>query len=344
MIMDVCIIGMGKIGHGTAAALASKGIHVTCFTRNEHKLQSLNKNGISASGSVYGTFKVQTTNDLRVATRADLLIIATTAQGHRPVAKSLKGHLKKNQVILILTGNWGAYEFFSELNDEIKEKDVIIGETSGNIAAVPKLSPNSSVFIKPPKKTIDFATIPSFVASEIKSELHEIFPQLIPVKNVLTTSLNNTNSLIHVAVSLFNITRIANRETAAFYLTSMPELVVNFIEDADRERVLVGKAIGADTRPVLELLNNAWESDYKSLKTLGMENKSLQNVFLPKTVRHRFLTEDVPFGCLPIAQIGAKAKIQTPRIKLMVDTYRYLLCNGREIQGPIFDLPFSKVI
>ena len=51
------------------------------------------------------------------------------------MAELLKGKLQEGQRIVIITGNWGAYEFYSVLRDEVREKHIIIGETSGNLAA-----------------------------------------------------------------------------------------------------------------------------------------------------------------------------------------------------------------
>ena len=341
--MNVCVLGMGKIGHGTAAALVNRGHKVTCFTRCPHKAQALNNHGITASGALCGIFPVQATTRIDAAEQADLLVVTTTAQGHRPMAELLQGHLKPNQMILILTGNWGAYEFYCVLGEEARTKNVIIGETSGNIAAVPKLSDPATVFIKPAKRTIDFATIPASKAPWMAQELRDAFPQLRPVKNVLTTSLNSTNPPIHVPVSLFNITRIANREDALFYQTGLPPVLSDFLAAADGERVAVGKAVGAEVSPVLELMNRAWQSNYEDLRTMGMENESLKSVLLPKDLKHRFLTEDIPFGLWPVARLGAQFGVPTPRTNLMIEAYRYLLNEGEEVQGPRFDLPLTDI-
>lgn len=342
--MNVCVLGMGKIGHGTAAALVNRGMAVTCWTRDPQKAQTLNAHGITVSGALCGNFPVRATTEIGIAAQNDLLVVTTTAQGHRPLAERLRGHLKEGQRILIITGNWGAYEFYSVLREEARAKGVVIGETSGNLAAVPRLTDPATIFLKPSKRAIDFATIPSAAAAETALALKEAFPQLCPVKNVLTTSLNSTNPPVHVPVALFNITRIANGEDALFYETGLPPVLSSFLMAADGERVAVGRAVGADVDPVLELMNRAWQSSYEDLRTLGMENESLKSVRLPKDIRHRFLTEDVPFGLLPVVQLGLRYGVPTPRTSLMVEAYRYLLLDGAEPEGPRFDLPLEEVL
>lgn len=112
---------------------------------------------------------------------------------------------------MIFTGNWGAYEFYSVLRDEVKAKHVIIGETSGNMAASPTLTYPATTMMKPSKKSMSFATIPGTAAPAVVEELKQAFPEFYPVKNVLDTSMNNTNPPVHVPFCLFNITRDGQR-------------------------------------------------------------------------------------------------------------------------------------
>lgn len=76
--------------------------------------------------------------------------------------------------------------------------------------------------MKPSKKSMSFATIPGTAAPAVVEELKQAFPEFYPVKNVLDTSMNNTNPPVHVPFCLFNITRMANGEDAQFYGECLP--------------------------------------------------------------------------------------------------------------------------
>ena len=245
---------------------------------------------------------------------------------------------------MIFTGNWGAYEFYSVLRDEVKAKHVIIGETSGNMAASPTLTYPATTMMKPSKKSMSFATIPGTAAPAVVEELKQAFPEFYPVKNVLDTSMNNTNPPVHVPFCLFNITRMANGEDAQFYGECLPPILLDFTMAADAERCAVTKAIGGEPKTILELMNAAWNVNYDNIKDLGLNNPSLKSVKLPKTPYHRFLTEDVTYGYLAVSRLGKKYGVPTPRIDLMVEAYRYLLGEHAEMDGPEFDVDMAEIL
>ena len=260
------------------------------------------------------------------------------------MAELLKGKLQEGQRIVIITGNWGAYEFYSVLRDEVREKHIIIGETSGNLAASPTLTYPATTFMKTSKKSMSFAAIPGSAGPMVVEELRQAFPEFYPVANVLDTSMNNTNPPVHVPFCIFNITRMANGEDAQFYGQCLPPILLDFVMAADAERCVVAKAIGGESKSILELMNAAWKVNYDNIKELGLENPSLKSVKLPKDPYHRFLTEDVPYGYMAVSRLGKKYNVPTPRIDLLVDAYRYLLADRAELDGPEFNVDMEEVL
>jgi len=343
--MRAAILGLGKVGHNMAALLTDRGLEVTGFTRDQEKAEAVSRYGITVSGALNGNFKVKAYTDLaRAVDGAELLVVTTTSKGHRPMAERLRGKLQPGQRIVIMTGNWGAYEFYQVLGDEAREKHVIIGETSGNLAASPTLTHPATTFMKPIKRSMSFAAIPGSAGPAVVEELKQAFPEFTPAANVLDTSINNTNPPIHVPFSIFNITRMANGEDALLYGECLPPILLDFVMAADGERCAVARAIGAEPKSILELLNAAWNTSYDNLKDLGLENASLRTVKLPKDPCHRFLTEDVPYGYLAVSRLGRKYHVPTPRIDLLVEAYRYLLADRAELDGPEFDLDLREVL
>ncbi len=343
--MKVAVLGLGKIGHNTAALMASRGFEVCGFTRDAEKAKAVNEYGITVSGALEGNFRVKATTDIdRAVKDARFLIVTTASKGHKPMAQLLKGHLEAGQSIVIMTGNWGAYEMYSVLRDEVREKRVIIGETSGNLAASPSLTYPATTFMKSSKKSMSFATIPAFAAPAMVEALKLLFPEFYPVKNVLDTSMNNTNPPVHVPFCIFNITRMANGEDVSFYGECLPQILLDFTMAADAERCAVAKAVGGTPTTILELMNTAWRVNYDNIKDLGLNNASLSKVKLPKTPYHRFLLEDVPYGYLPVSRLGKKYGVPTPRIDLLISAYKYLLADKAQMDGPEFNVDLQEIL
>ena len=109
--MKIAVLGLGKIGHNTAALLVKRGFEVSGFTRDMDKAKAVNEYGITVTGFIEGNFKVRATTDIEEAVNgAEFLVVTTTSRGHKPMAELLKGKLQRGQRIVIITGNWGAYE------------------------------------------------------------------------------------------------------------------------------------------------------------------------------------------------------------------------------------------
>lgn len=162
--------------------------------------------------------------------------------------------------------------------------------------------------------------------------------------SIVDTSLNNTNPPVHVPISLFNITRMANREEASFYGECLPPMLQDLVMAADQERCQVIRALGGTPKSVLELMNSAWDAQCASLKELGQSNPSLQSVQLPKTPYHRFLTEDVPYGYLAVSRLGKRYGVATPRIDFMVAAYQFLLGEQADMTGPEFPVDLTEIL
>ncbi len=341
----IAVLGLGRIGHNTAALLVKRGFEVTGFTRDEEKAKAVNEYGITVSGLINGNFKVKATTNIDEAIKdARFLVVTTLAKGHKPIAQMLSGKLQEGQEIFIMTGNWGAYEFYSVLKDELKAKNIIVGETSGNLAGSPKLDYPATTFMQNTKTKMSYATIPASAAPQAVKDLEQAFPELYPVKNILDTSMNNTNPPVHVPFAIFNITRMCNEEDIQFYGGTVPPLLLDFTMAADAERCAVTKAVGGDPKTILELMNTAWEVHYDDIKTLGLNTPGLQENKLPKSPYHRFLTEDVPYGFLAFSRLGKKYGVPTPRIDMLCEAYKYLLADKADMGGPDFDVDFSEVI
>ena len=343
--MEIAVLGLGKIGHTIAALLTARGCSVTGYTRDREKAEAVNLHGITVSGALNGNFSVRATNDLDEALdQARFLVVTTTAQGHRPLAEQLRGRLRPGQRIVIFTGNWGAYEFYTVLGEEARDKGVVIGETSGNLAAAPSLTAPATAVMKPIKSRMAFAAIPSSATPRVVEELRSALPELYPAASILDTSMNNTNPPVHVPVCLFNITRMANGEDASFYGECLPPLVLDLLMAADAERCAVARAVGAAPKSVLALMNEAWQVHYDNIKELGLANPSLKMVRLPKTPYHRFLLEDVPYGFLPVSRLGRLYGVSTPLIDQMISLCQTLLGDRIDMTGPDFSLPLSEVL
>lgn len=323
--MQFTILGMGRTGHTMACYLLSKGQKVKVWDRNRAKLNNIKQNGIQVTGVLEGHFNPETYENINDAIQGSkYILVHTVATGHKPVAELLRDKLEQGQVIIVLNCNWGAWEFSQVLESEVKEKNIVIGETNGIFLMSPWVK-NNQCFLKTEKKHIGFATIPAVAAKKICHDLQKVFPQFNPLPNVLTTSLTATNPVIHVPINLFNLSAIEKHQEFLIYKDGATLLSVSLVEKVDQERLEVLKKIGIEGESTQKILETSWGQHFDNLLQLLKGVKSYQVAKGPDSFEHRHFTEDIPFGLVPIQKLGQKYNVSTPTIDMLINTYTTIL-------------------
>lgn len=316
------ILGTGRTARAMVAYLMAQKCQTVIWGRNLDALREIKEQGITTTGCVEGHFYPETEENLEeVSKLCDYLFIMTTAAGHREIARRLKGTLKQNQRILIFNGNWGAYEFFEELKEELQEKKVLISETGGMIFIADYVG--SNCFIKSIKKMMSIAAFPCAYGKVLEQELHPILPQLKAEKNVLVTSMNNSNPVIHVPLVLVNFTRIENGEDFLFYGEGATVSSVHYIEEIDKERGAIAQAAGVDFQSCLDIINSFWTDKKDSLYEAISTNQTYLSAKGPRTLKHRYLEEDLFYGIMPLLSLAKVYHVPAARLESMTGS---LLC------------------
>lgn len=334
MINSVCVIGCGRTARAMAAYLSERNVQVTMWGRDTDRVAALCAEGIRVTGCCEGIYHPTPAADLGDAVKAsDYVFVMTTSGGHRPIAEALRGKLRQGQRILIFNGNWGAYEFYAVLGPEVKEKHAVIAETGAMLFLADYTA--DALHVKKIKDRISVASVPKEETRILMEELSDLLPQLVAEENVLCTSINNSNPVIHAPVTLFNLGRIEHGEDFLFYGDGATRAVIDYIEKIDRERCAVSRAIGVMPVSCLEIINSFWPDQYDNLYDAIKCNAAYMSSKGPKTLDHRYISEDVPFGMAAVAALGEQYQVPTPYISAMLTCF-YGLVEGLKEQVPDF--------
>ena len=332
--MKFAILGIGKTGQAMACYLLAKQQEVVLWDRKEEKVFLIQESGIEASGVVAGHFYPKAEADLTKAVcDADCILVMTTSSGHLPVSRLLSGKLPKNGRILILNGNWGALEFYNTLGDECREKNVLLAETGG----MPILSDSSQTGfcrLTKIKNSVATATIPSCNIYRFLSDVGDIFPFLVSGQNVIETSINNTNPILHAPITLFNLSRIENGEDYSFYGTAASRCILDYAAKADRERIDIAQASGAKGESALDILNGFWTDQYDNLYDAIKNNATYVAGKGPTSLQYRYITEDIPYGIAPLVYLSKQLGVHAPRLSALLEMYNLLFDRDFMQDGP----------
>jgi opine dehydrogenase len=336
--MTFAVIGAGNTGQAIASYLSLKGEGVKLFSRNPLKAEKITRQGLELKGMYSAKISIEASSNMAKAIEdAEFIIISTTSFGHKQVFNNLKPILKNNQTIAIFPGYWGAMECKEVLGDLIEDKNITVAETSA-MPFVSKADDAGSVYINKIKKNVQISFIPTSKNASISEKFLETFPQLIPAKNIFETSLNNSNVVVHTPITLFNASRIDSSEEFQFYGQGVSPLTVNYIEKLDQERIKLANMLQVETQDILSILNEFYETDYSSLYD------ALPGLFpvgtAPKTLNHRYITEDIPFGLVPISELSRKVGIKTPYTDSIINTASLFLNKDFREEG----VNFQKLI
>lgn len=163
------------------------------------------------------------------------------------------------------------------------------------------------------RKRLDIAAVPAVKTEEAARLCESLFDVAFDRRdNLFAITLSNLNPPAHLAIALCNLTRMENGGEFSSYGGITPA-VGNFLEDLDRERLSLAAAFGLSVRSIHDHYVLSFGVERGSVGEMAQAVALLRpNVKGPKTLDTRFVTEDIPFGILPLVALGRIAGVAMP--------------------------------
>src|SRR6185369_4175297 len=140
----------------------------------------------------------------------------------------------------------------------------------------------------------------------------------------LYTGFTNANAMLHVANCVANAGRIESEDSYKFYAEGMTPAVARLYEAINAERVAVAAALGASVPTLADWFDRVYGVREATLaetcqRLTYNSDGPYQATGTPKSLDHKFITEDVPTGLVPMSAIGAATGVKTPAIDALVE-------------------------
>jgi len=319
--LKIAVLGAGHGGLAMAGHLALMGHKVNLFNRGEERLW-----GVKSSGSIEITGEVEGFGKIALATTSvedaikdvEMIMVVVPANGHRWIAEQTAPYLVDGQIIVLHPGRtFGAIEFKQVLKRMNITADVIISEAQTFIYASRATGP-SQVHIFRIKNSIPVASIRAHLIPSVISKLRQFYPQFVPGDNVFKTSFENIGSVFHPALCILNSGWIEHDSDYQFYYEGATASVTKVLEKIDEERVKVAEALGIRAISARQWLYMAYSAEGNTLYEAMKRNNGYRGILAPKSLKVRYIEEDVPFSLVPIASTGRMLKVQTPTIDSVI--------------------------
>ena len=142
--------------------------------------------------------------------------------------------------------------------------------------------------------------------------------------NILYTGFTNANAMLHVANCVANAARIESGDNYRFYAEGVTPAVARLYEATNAERVAVAAALGTPVPTLADWFDRVYgvreaTLDETSRRLTYNRYGPYQATGTPKSLDHKFITEDVPTGLIPMSALGSAAGVRTPAIDALVE-------------------------
>ncbi|MEQ8186437.1 MAG: NAD/NADP octopine/nopaline dehydrogenase family protein [Candidatus Eremiobacterota bacterium] len=325
--MKVAVLGAGHGGQAMAGDLTLGGHEVRLAAVPEHATNiklleafgGIFVEGVTATGNPPGFARpAMITTDVPSAIKgAQVIMIVVPAFGQEVYMKHLVESGEKGQIIVFNPGKFASLVFAKMLRDAGRENDFLIGETACLIYAA-KTRGLGHVHIKAVKEELLFSALPSILSGKALWLLSELYPQLTPAYNILQTSVDDPGSIVHPVTTLLNMSRI---EQMGPYRNSHYDItpsIARILETVDKERMDIARALCYETYTLMESTQIMYKIKAHNLYDTVYQITAHNIQMSPGDLTHRYITEDVPYGLVPISSIGKMLGIPIPGIDAII--------------------------
>jgi opine dehydrogenase len=296
-----------------AAHLALMGFSVRLYNRTIERVAAIKvRGGIDLDSYPggprgFGRMDLITSVVGEALADADVMMVVVPSTAHADIALAAAPHLRDGQIVVLNPGRTGGVlEFTRVLRTAGCRADVTVAEAETLVYASRSEGPAQARIFRI-KEAVPLAALPSSRNGEVLATLATAFPQFIDGANVLQTSLNNMGAIFHPGLAILNSARIES--TAGefeFYIDGTTPSVAKVLEALDRERVTVASSLGIRARTAMEWLDMAYNAKGASLHEAIHNQPGYYGITAPRTLQHRYITEDVPMSLVPIAALGQR--------------------------------------
>jgi opine dehydrogenase len=322
----IAVLGGGNGAHAIAADLARRGFQVRICEAPEYEASfstTLERQGVTLI-DVWGEtkfvqFDLATTDFGKAVDEANCIMFVLPAMGHERFLSGVMPYLRDGQILIIWAANYTALRFAKMLHDSGKGNKVTLAE----VHTFPwgcRMVENGAVRLFVEAWKLLVATLPISELEKVISALRDIYP-VTGAENVLSTSMNNLNPIVHPVGSVLNAGWIDTLgEGFRFYGHGTTLSVARGIKAVYQEVRAVGSACG------VRMVEYPEEAFYSKSTIMAYYCKApfdkeglVAQISGPSSMRERYIVEDTAYGLVPVALLARQFGVDTPIINAVIE-------------------------
>ncbi|MEH1839085.1 MAG: NAD/NADP octopine/nopaline dehydrogenase family protein [Nostoc sp.] len=313
------VVGRGHIGLATAVYLSTQGYSVYLFsrrssivaqTRTIHSIGSVSPGSYRVAACSNNIYELAALNGGKLPLN---VLICCRGQDIEPYAKILAEYVNPQMNVLVFCASRFAGRVFCQELQRLgiaKEQLPVVADVN-NTPFVSRGNMEDRVKISTLTNKFFVAAQNQTMTSRIVSAYQAVFSNLCAAGSVLEINLNKVNDIIHLPLLLTSLARWESGEDYNPYHNLGPR-TVGLIDHLDRDRLAVGKALQV---PNLIDIKSHYQIAYGTTASSLYEHMQQVGAYSSTTLynpHHRYLVEDLPYGCFPLQVLARLAGVETP--------------------------------
>lgn len=334
------VIGAGLGGCALAASMALAGYRMRLHDLDDGRLAEIRaRGGFDVTGLFQGFAPVERVTPVLAEAfdGADIAIVCTGSNKHGEVARLLSPLLKNGQTILLVQGGTGGSLLVrNELRRAGCAAEVDVCEMDNYPFSLAWPRPTSMNFTIR-KEWLQIAALPGARGEAVLAKLGAAFPQAVAAPSTLHTGLNNANGILHVANMVCNIGRLeAMGNGYRFYSEGYTPSAIRVLEAVSAERLAIAAALDVRLPTIHEWLLATYRLGGATLaetfqRLTAGPTGPYQWTPTPPSMAHKYVSEDVPCGLVPMSALGEAVGVATPVIDGLIALSSAML--GRDFRA-----------
>ena len=316
--MRVAIAGAGPIGRATAAYLAHHGHSAGIWSPSGQGLAALAADGkgrirLTYEGALSGSVSVERISTPRALGEYEAVLIALPGHAYPAVLPGVVDALGRDQLVIVSGALSLAPLWIRSRMASRSEPAVVVGW--GTTLGTARRTPTADVMLNTIRARFDMAAVPAASGASALETCRALFGDRFTLAdNVLAVSLANVNPVAHAAEVLPNLTRIDRREDWPLF-ECLTASAARLCSALDIERIRVAAAFGERVRSIEEHYRLSYHVEGDDIAGIAAAiHAKYPDPPGPKTLEHRYVLEDVPFGLVYIEALARCAAIEVPHI------------------------------
>jgi len=336
--VKIAVLGSGNGGCAVAFDCARHGHEVRLFDFERFPANTAavaESGGVHAEGELDGFAPIASAgHDVGAALNgAEVVFAVGPAYSTRPFAEACRPHLRAGQTVVVCPGSCGgSIEFKNGAGLPLRDRGVVAAEMHTLPYAVRLIAPGRiRVFLKI-KAGVLVAAVPAGDTPQVIGKVGDVYPCLEAARNVLQTSLQNANPVIHPAVTLLNAALIERTGgDFRFYEDGITPAVGRLLEALDRERIAIGERLGLEVVPDPRLGCRQGYMEEATYDTGYSKAPGFRGIKAQDRLDHRYLNEDVGYGLVFMEDLGRQVGVGTPCMSAVIRLASAVM--GRDYAG-----------